>query len=53
MLFVSCNGWDAWASADYGYRTVWLNRFGLPEERLPGRLVTTITGLDALPSLLG
>lgn len=51
MAFVSCNGWDAWGSASYGYRTVWLNRFGLPRERLPGEpraVIETLDDLDAL-----
>ena len=52
MVFVSCNGWDAWGSADFGFQTVWLNRFGLPEERLPGAPKAVITSLDLLPGLL-
>lgn len=52
MAFVSCNGWDAWASAAYGFRTVWLNRFGLPPERLPGKPKAIITSLDDLPALI-
>ncbi|MEM6665561.1 MAG: haloacid dehalogenase type II [Pseudomonadota bacterium] len=52
MAFVSCNGWDAWGSAHYGFQTVWLNRFALPKERLPGEPKAIITGLDQLPELL-
>lgn len=52
MAFVSCNGWDAWASAHYGFRTVWLNRFGLPQERLPGEPKAIIDALDELRGLL-
>lgn len=52
MTFVSCNGWDAWAAAHYGFQTVWLNRFGLPEERLPGAPKAIITTLLNLPDLL-
>lgn len=36
-LFVSSNGWDAAAAAGYGFRTLWVNRGGDPEERLPWR----------------
>lgn len=32
--FVSCNAWDALAASWYGYRTLWVNRFGLPFEEL-------------------
>jgi 2-haloacid dehalogenase len=32
--FVSCNSWDALAATWYGYRTLWVNRYGLPFEEL-------------------
>jgi len=35
VLFVSANGWDAGGAAAFGFRVVWLNRAGLPAERLP------------------
>jgi 2-haloacid dehalogenase len=34
MLFVSSNGWDAMAATWYGYRTLWVNRNGLPAETI-------------------
>ncbi|WP_159713636.1 haloacid dehalogenase type II [Geminicoccus flavidas] len=34
ILFVSSNGWDVCAAAWFGYRTFWMNRAGLPPERL-------------------
>lgn len=34
ILFVSSNGWDACGAAWYGYTTCWINRAGLPLERL-------------------
>jgi 2-haloacid dehalogenase len=34
MLFVSSNGWDACGAAWFGYTTIWINRSGLPAERL-------------------
>lgn len=34
MLFVSSNGWDACGGAWFGYTTIWINRSGLPAERL-------------------
>jgi len=34
VLFVSSNGWDAWAATAYGFRTVWVNRKGEPVDRL-------------------
>jgi 2-haloacid dehalogenase len=34
MLFVSSNGWDAVAATWAGYRTLWVNRAGLPAEQI-------------------
>ena len=34
IAFVSCNAWDALAATWYGYRTLWVNRYGLPFEEL-------------------
>lgn len=34
ILFVSSNCWDACGATWFGYRTIWLNRYGLPLERL-------------------
>ncbi|QDL91599.1 haloacid dehalogenase type II [Paroceanicella profunda] len=51
VLFVSSNGWDAAAAAGYGFRTLWVNRSGLPVDRLPWRPdsiapdLTTVAGI--------
>jgi 2-haloacid dehalogenase len=45
MLFVSSNGWDALAATWYGYRTLWVNRAGLPAEQIglpPTRVGTSL-----------
>ena len=45
MLFVSSNGWDALAATWYGYRTLWVNRAGLPAETIgppPTRVGTSL-----------
>lgn len=34
VLFVSSNGWDVAGAAGYGFVTVWVNRSGLPQDRL-------------------
>ena len=56
--FVSCNSWDALAATWYGYRTLWVNRYGLPFEELgtqPNhtgsslRDVLTLFAADAAP----
>lgn len=46
ILFVSSNGWDACGATWYGYTTCWINRAGLPLERLgvqPNRIGTDLT----------
>jgi 2-haloacid dehalogenase len=49
ILFVSSNGWDASGAAWYGYTSCWINRAGLPPERLDvqphhvGSDLTTVT----------
>jgi 2-haloacid dehalogenase len=53
MCFVSSNAWDAHASANFGFRSVWVNRAGAPRERLPGALAAEIRSLTELPALLG
>jgi 2-haloacid dehalogenase len=45
MLFVSSNGWDALAAGWAGYRTLWVNRAGLPQEEIgpaPTRVGTSL-----------
>ncbi|MDF1855961.1 haloacid dehalogenase type II [Pseudooceanicola sp.] len=51
VLFVSSNGWDAAAAADYGFVTAWVNRRGEPIDRLPGRPAHILTDLSDLPNL--
>ncbi|MBS0125235.1 haloacid dehalogenase type II [Thetidibacter halocola] len=52
VLFVSSNGWDAAGASAYGFDTVWVNRAGLPVDRLmaaPGRI---LTDLKTIPELV-
>lgn len=53
VCFLSSNGWDAHGASHFGFRTVWVNRSGAPDDILPGRLAAEIRDLSALPSLLG
>ena len=53
ICFMSSNAWDAAAGANFGYRVVWVNRFGQPQERIPGEPEHEIKTLEALPPLLG
>ncbi|MEL7213435.1 MAG: haloacid dehalogenase type II [Pseudomonadota bacterium] len=51
VLFVSSNGWDAAAAAAYGFQTVWVNRAGLPMDRLPGTPAQVLSDLTRIPDL--
>lgn len=53
ICFMSSNAWDAAAAANFGFRVVWVNRFGQPQERIPGDPEHVAETLDALPPLLG
>lgn len=52
MCFVSTNGWDAAAAAHFGFQVVWLNRFGMVWEKLPGAPAAIVSSLDELPALI-
>ena len=45
IVFVSCNAWDALAATWFGYRTLWVNRYGLPFEELGTQPTRTGTSL--------
>ncbi|WP_417259995.1 haloacid dehalogenase type II [Celeribacter sp.] len=45
ILFVSSNCWDICGATWFGYRTIWLNRYGLPLDQLgvePHRIGTSL-----------
>jgi 2-haloacid dehalogenase len=52
ILFVSSNGWDAWAASAFGFRVAWCNRHRLADERLPGAPDYEIRSLAEVPRLL-
>ena len=53
ILYLSSNGWDAWAASAFGLRVAWCNRYGQASEHLPGRPDREIKTLAELPDLLG
>ncbi|MCO6383516.1 haloacid dehalogenase type II [Oceanicola sp. 502str15] len=53
VLFVSSNGWDAAAASGYGFVTAWVNRTGLPMDRLPWRPAHELSDLTTIPELAG
>ncbi|QYK40891.1 MAG: haloacid dehalogenase type II [Paracoccaceae bacterium] len=52
VLFVSSNGWDAAGAAGFGFVTAWVNRAGLPPDRLPHRPAHILPDLSGLPDIL-
>jgi len=52
ICFQSSNGWDISGAAVFGYRTVWINRYGQPRDILPGAPDAEIKSLAELPRLL-
>ena len=53
VCFLSSNCWDAHGAAQFGFRVLWVNRGGLPEDNLPGKIVAQIKDLSHLPAQLG
>jgi 2-haloacid dehalogenase len=53
VCFLSANGWDAHGAAHFGFKVLWVNRAGLPRERLPGNLAGELASLAELPTWLG
>jgi 2-haloacid dehalogenase len=51
ICFLSSNAWDVAGAASFGFMVVWINRFGQPVERLPGRPQAEIGSLDQLLAL--
>jgi len=52
ICFVSANTWDAQGAATFGFQTVRVDRFGLKDDRIPGRPVALISDLSRLAALL-
>lgn len=52
MTFVSSNAWDAFGAANAGFRVIWVNRSGAPDEYGLRDHATVVSDLSALPELL-
>ncbi|MCP4330847.1 MAG: haloacid dehalogenase type II [Alphaproteobacteria bacterium] len=53
VCFQSSNSWDAVAAAFFGFRVVWINRFGQAREVLSAQPDREVRTLADLPPLLG
>ena len=52
ICFVSANTWDAQAAAQFGFQVVRIDRFGQPNDRIPGKPAVIVKSLTELPGLL-
>ena len=52
ICFVSANTWDAQAAAQFGFQVVRVDRFGLKDDRIPGKPAAVIKDLAGLAGLL-
>ena len=52
VTFFSSNAWDMHAAANYGFKTIWVNRFQGKLERLPGKPNAIVTSLDNIDQLI-
>ena len=52
VTFFSSNAWDMHAAANYGFKTIWVNRFQGKLERLPGKPNAIVKSLDNIDQLI-
>ena len=52
VLFFSSNAWDMHAASNYGFNTIWVNRFNTKLERLPGKPIDIVNSLDKIDEII-
>lgn len=52
VVFVTSNPWDAHGAASFGFRVIRVNRNGLADENLPGKVSAHVKSLSEIPALL-
>jgi 2-haloacid dehalogenase len=52
ICYVAANTWDAQAAAQFGFQCVRLDRFGLSDERIPGKPAHCVPDMSHLAGLL-
>jgi 2-haloacid dehalogenase len=52
VLFFSSNAWDMHAASNYGFKTIWVNRFQGKLEKLPGKPHKIINSLEQIEKIL-
>ena len=53
VCFVSANTWDAQAAANFGFQAARIDRFGLPDENIPGAPKLMLNSLEDLIGAVG
>ena len=48
VAFFSSNAWDMHAAANYGFKTIWVNRFNGKLEKLPGKPEAIVKNLEGI-----
>lgn len=52
ICFVSANTWDAQAAAQFGFQAVRVDRFGVKDDRIPGKPAAVIKDLSELAGMV-
>ena len=52
VVFVTANPWDAHGAASFGFQVIRVNRNGLADENLPGKVSAHVKSLSEIPALL-
>ncbi|MCA3560214.1 MAG: haloacid dehalogenase type II [Aestuariivirga sp.] len=52
VCFVTSNTWDSHGAAQFGFQVVRVDRFGLKDDRLPGKPVALVKDLSELPGIV-
>ena len=52
VLFFSSNAWDMHAASNYGFKTIWVNRFRAKLEKLPGKPIDIVNSLDKIDEII-
>ena len=52
VLFFSSNAWDMHAASNYGFNTIWVNRFNAKLERLPGQPLKIVNSLEKINKII-
>ncbi len=52
VLFFSSNAWDMHAASNYGFKTIWVNRFNTKLERLPGKPIDIVNSLEKIDEII-